>query len=475
MNKSDLEQLRIEYNTLRDYNEENIKIKIVIPFMEHCGYNEKDFDYESRTYEGKKRVDISVNIKKELKLFIEVKKRDNSLDQDSCIQLVNYINTANIEWGILTNGNDYILFNNDIKSSAQNKEILRFSLFLNPNSSISKYRNKNNLKFFSYNNLFVTETTKYFRYLTEFKNKKLIPDKSNSMSMQQYYSVIYNYLNYLSLQDFPFDPNQITNKYNFKNFLSSQKNNYNNKQVKRYKTIINKYRYITSFCELLKRRNQINDNNFKFLTEEDMVKGFNLNEKKVLSNPLTNSEINEILKAANRTRNHVRNKLIILFLFYTGINPKEMPNIEINDFNENKQTININSRIIKLPNNICTILLNYLNERKKNKYKSKYLFCGLYNGSFIQLGEGNFNRIIKDILKYTFIPTERQKIISPYFFKYSLIRSMLNNKISIAEISKYTGLTPESICDYLTEDDFKKINYNNIIKKHPYNDVLANL
>lgn len=471
----DLKSLKLTYNSFRNTNEETIKINVVRLFLILLGYDEKKFKYEYPTFEGKKRVDILIRIKNLIGLVIEVKKPDDSLDKKSCIQLVNYINSINVEWGILTNGNDYILFNNDIKSSAKNKEVLRFSLILDTHSSICKHRNENNLKFFSFNNIFITETTKYFRYLTEFKNEKLLSHKLSYKSFKQYESTIYNYLDYLSSEKFPFKSERIADTFFFKNFLLSSGKSYNNKEIKKKITIINKYRYITSFCELLKSRKEISDNNFKNLDEKDMIEGFNLDEKNFSSNPLTISEINEILKASNKTRNPIRNKLIILFLFYTGINSKEIPNIKINDFNQNNKTININNRIIKLPDAMCNILLNYLDKRKKYKYKNEYLFCGMYNGKFIQLGEENFNRIIKDILKYTNIPTERKKIISAYFFKYSLIRSMLDVEISLQDISKYIGLTIKTLCDYLNENDLNKINYKNIIKKHPYNKALENL
>lgn len=461
---------------IKKVNEETVKGTIVINFLKMLGYKEEWFHYEYPMYDNKKRVDISVNINgnKKNMFFIEVKKSDDILALDSQTQLTNYMNHENIEWGMLTNGVCYILFNNGIKAKSYQKEVLRF--YLNsPNQEqtngykFGKRRNENNLKYFSYDYLYNKKVTNYFKYMTEYINSS----HSNG-SCSQYKSTIYNFLDYISESFNKFDLNFI-NEYYFKKFILYTINTKKDtpKSPKSKDTIISKYAYIRGFCEMLKVNKEILNNPFSKLSEDEILKDIEFNETQVDFVPLSNEEISTLFKSYNNTQHTLRNQIILLLFLYLGIDIKDIKNLKDTDIDFYKKTININNRILPLPDKLNKMINDYKTAKKQNKIKCNYLICGKYKGTYRQLNDTNFNDIItKQFLKFN-VYSKRKNKVTTSFIKSCVIKSLYKNGISIEELSQFTGLTLSSIEAYIDLDNkAKKINLKKIIDKHPYKNFL---
>jgi integrase/recombinase XerD len=58
----DLDYLKKMYNNFKDTNEENIKIHVVVKFLEMLGYDSSGFYYEHSMYHKDGRADIAVKI-----------------------------------------------------------------------------------------------------------------------------------------------------------------------------------------------------------------------------------------------------------------------------------------------------------------------------------------------------------------------------------------------------------------------------
>ncbi|KZL88786.1 tyrosine-type recombinase/integrase [Clostridium magnum] len=432
MIEQNLENLRELYTKLPTnsegiINEETIKISIVRNFFLMQGAEESWFDYEpfpDKSKEIKDRVDIAVKFNGidslEKTLYIEVKKgskdlSSNFLTSKACKQLVRYIHSANLEWGILTDGNCYMLFNDSIKGSLEQKEVLRFYLF-NPLNKSAKYRNESNLKYFDLKCLFRFQTTNYFKYLSEFKAYFKNENKTEN-SLKQYESTIYNFLDYTADKEKSFslgyiDPNK------FKQYLlddiSSKITNKSKKIPDTETTIKNKFAHISSFCDMLENKRDISVNPFRKFKSKGFKKEFisediNIetdNEPKEL---LKESEIESILNSYNNTRESIRNKLIFLLFLYLGLDIQEIKLLKVNDIDLNKQAIHLANRTIPLHPSIFNLLKRYIEDRNSKKIKSEYLICRYYGNHYYHFEDSNFNKIISVKFNTLDIPDKRKK------------------------------------------------------------------
>lgn len=466
-------------------NEEDIKVQVVVPFLNDLGYNKDWLKYEyPSTTDGCKRriVDISIYINRneDNLLFTEVKKKDYKITEADCSQLANYMNDKNIEYGILTNGSLYILLCNSINGSSSQKEVLRYYLYP-PKSedrdiNYSKYRNKNNLKYFSYKYLFKKKVTNYFKYLKEFRNNFV-----NPQSFRQYESVLYNFFDYLSEQDYGFDLNCINPNF-FKVYLINSIENKKEENASRYmksiETAISKYSYIRSFYSaILEKDAKVNP--FKNITEEDLKYDISLkiNKKQRVNNlePLTIQETNLILDSYGKTYKAMRNKIIFLLFLLTGLDNNQILDLKINELKGNE--IHVNKTIIPIPSKLRTLINEYISERKKKNIKCDYLVCGKYHGVYSKLYPSVFYNVIsKHINNLSSITKERREIITPKFIKWSLIKKMFNEGYHLEDIICLTGLSLNAVNEYITYEDItSKVDLSTFIKNHPYKEVFSKL
>ncbi len=92
-------------------NEQETIQRVVLPLLRMlAGYTpEIDLDFEHTSHAG--RADIFYQgPSAECSLWIEVKDWNTALDDKHAVQLVNYVNTAGGRWGVLTNGQEWRLY-----------------------------------------------------------------------------------------------------------------------------------------------------------------------------------------------------------------------------------------------------------------------------------------------------------------------------------------------------------------------------
>lgn len=88
-------------------NEENVKIKVVVPILKYLGWNDQEMDFEPSVSSGK--VDILLKIENIPKIIIEVKSYEKNL-QNHRKQVFNYAKSKDVKQFILTNGRTFELF-----------------------------------------------------------------------------------------------------------------------------------------------------------------------------------------------------------------------------------------------------------------------------------------------------------------------------------------------------------------------------
>ena len=107
---------RIEkYRGRRSINEENTKAILIEPVLRALGWDVEDLDEVAREYKFKRRdkpVDYALLELRQPRLLIEAKALNEDLDDRRWVsQVIGYAAVAGIEWAVLTNGDEYRLYN----------------------------------------------------------------------------------------------------------------------------------------------------------------------------------------------------------------------------------------------------------------------------------------------------------------------------------------------------------------------------
>ena len=99
----------------RSIGEENTKRVLITPLMEALNWNVLDLDEVQNEYRAKSQdnpVDYAMFLLRSPCLFLEAKPLDQSLNDRKWIgQTISYASVAGVEWCVLTNGNEYSLYN----------------------------------------------------------------------------------------------------------------------------------------------------------------------------------------------------------------------------------------------------------------------------------------------------------------------------------------------------------------------------
>lgn len=148
---------------------------------------------------------------------------------------------------------------------------------------------------------------------------------------------------------------------------------------------------------------------------------------------LTPKEIKDLIENTSS----YRNKLIIEFMFSTGVRVSECVNMKIEDLNFEEFTGNViagkgnKDRIIILSKKWVEDYKKYLEEREK-KVKSEYLFCS-------DSGKALSVDTIQKFLKVSAKKAGITKKISPHKLRHSFATSLLENDVNIRYIQQLLG------------------------------------
>ncbi|MBU3135030.1 type I restriction enzyme HsdR N-terminal domain-containing protein [Clostridium gasigenes] len=470
INTKDIAEIYNELPT--DCNEANICHKVVIKLLGLLGYEEKFMSHQERKY-TKDTCDILYTSPIGEQLIVEVKRKDKTLDNECREQLSKYLNSQNIKWGILTNGNQYLLINNKLNLDTKDRYCLQYNLIHNNDYHYSKETNNIFLTYFSNHYLLNTSTIDLFAYFHLYRILKLSED-----SLKQYESANHRFIQFLiQLEDGNVSTSDLTPK-NCKKFLIKLANT----SSFSYANILSCYRYILSFVNFLESENKLqNKNEFTHINTEEFLVEFNIPKNK--TRDLVNfDEINLLLNSSiNPTRNNLKNSIILKLICYLGLDRNTIINIKLDDFNFNKINtyITVNNHSFLLPSRLSDEIKNYIIHRKKDKIKYEYLF---YTKRTI--GATSYQKIKGSTINHTIrklstdaegISEERKIEITFNLLKLTAIREMYNNNFTLEEIALCTNLDIKSIYSSLTEEQKNKckINLNKrLLSNHPFKDIL---
>lgn len=454
----------------KDANEENIKIHIVLEILEFLGYKKGSFEFEYSSISG--RCDILIKITNTDRLIVETKRKNYSITEDDCIQLCTYLTTQNIEWGILTNGNEYFLINSYIKGTPKQKICLYCQLLYEQSTNMWNLSKKYNyllLDYLSLDNIFKKHSTKYFTYYSSYINNY---DETRTLqSIKQYSSSIFRFINYISKNYNYCDEGLLS-----MSTLTQYMNDYCKNKSYKKDTIINSCRYLISFLKYLELNSILQTKYFVNFNYNEFLSILEFNDTCSKSDSISIEEAQLLLNYFdNSPRNFagLRNKIILNLLLYVAPSIDSILNINTGDIDFKRGFIKINNINVPLNPKLKDDLFIYLKERNKLKPKINNLFFTKYRNKFNTLSSFTIiNNINESFNQINSLTDSRKKDLNISNIQRSVIENMLKNDFSLEEISIITGKNISSLSKYLTDDILKKrlknINKSLNSKKHPY-------
>jgi hypothetical protein len=116
----------------RRMSEEDTKIGLIDPVLEALGWNVRDWDevhHEYRAKAGDNPVDYALKISAKPRLLIEAKALgENLADRKWVIQVLTYATAADVEWLVLSDGDEYRFYKSTARGEAEEKEFCRIRL-----------------------------------------------------------------------------------------------------------------------------------------------------------------------------------------------------------------------------------------------------------------------------------------------------------------------------------------------------------
>ncbi|WP_315114503.1 type I restriction enzyme HsdR N-terminal domain-containing protein [uncultured Clostridium sp.] len=472
MREKTLDDIKLAYKRLpSDANEETVKIKIILEFLNLLNYNSDDFSYEvnpNKKYKDK-RVDIGINIRNKEKdtFYIEIKGKNLDLFEEDIRQINSYLHDKNISWGLLTNGNHYILVNDKLDTLPDQKIVLEYFL-VNIPTNVSKRNNKLMYEFLTLDSLFIKRTTNYYLNWKEFDLDVIDKSGMSNSSKLQYWSAYNMFVKYLISSFDSYDLNYFSIS-NFKKFI----NYLNNKKDDKLKkdSVLSKYNYILKFVNYLEDTSKISLNSFKNFDIKNYITEIDLKRKKKTNELyLENIQIEAMLNNYNDKSNSSRNKLIFI-LILLGFKINEIINLKESDINFKKNIIEVNKKTYLLTEPMKCLVNNIIKEKKKLKIKCSYIFCTKYDSKYDKLTRSTFHNIVNNKFDNLNLEEDKKKQLNMQFIRQSIIRKLYESGFSLEELSYLFDLNISSIIKHIDENLIIKRAEKAIPRmynKHPY-------
>jgi len=99
----------------KNFNEQNTKASLIVPVLQALGWDTNDSDEVHWEYKPKPKynpVDFALMLQRTPCLFVEAKALRENLEDDKLVaQILTYASVAGVQWVVLTNGDEYRIYN----------------------------------------------------------------------------------------------------------------------------------------------------------------------------------------------------------------------------------------------------------------------------------------------------------------------------------------------------------------------------
>lgn len=455
-----VEEVKYRFSEIINEKEDNVKNNIVSYVLKQLGFNPLKFDYEHSVYNRKQVADIAIKMGNDTYFYVEVKRGDRELTDADIIQIYNYLNTKNIEWGILTNGKEYLLINSWIETQSTHELSLRDKIVFRINLFKNNF-NKNFITFLTCESIFVNNKTNYFKDVAQYRAYKH-PNDINFTTWKQYRSTLYNFFIFYAAKETRY---RNLESVRFDEFLEYLTINPQSKD-----TYSNKITHIRTFFTVLKKNKKVSYHDFEEDRNKQIVNIEYVESDKDIS--IYNEEnITIILNyIENSKRNKLRNKIIFLTCLYFGLDKSTLLTFEKNMFNFKNSVITIDNRKIKVPRKLMNLYEELFEENYGKDKKLPYLFITKYGDKYRLMEESTINDVFGNFKKIDESDSKWQ-VFNVQYMRACLIIALFRVGFSIEYIAYHTGSNLQSISAYITRGDIiNRFNTSKVIKDpvHPF-------
>lgn len=281
--------------------------------------------------------------------------------------------------------------------------------------------------------------------------------------------LIQSYLDYLSLER-NYSKHTISSYQNDLNdfFLFAEKNyqcnltklHYN--QIRSYIVFLSKQQVSN---RSINRKMSAIKTFYKFLLkieaikENPLAKHQALKTPKKVTIPFSTKEINEVLDNLSKLETTdftiLRDKIIILLLYTTGIRRQELIQLKISDIDFNQNTIKVigkrnKERIIPLLNSTQEELKKYVLERNKITTEEKYLFI-------TNKGKKIYGTFVYRVINYYFSAVTTKVKKSPHVMRHAFATHLIGEGAEINAVKEILGHASLASTQVYVNSNLKKI------------------
>ncbi len=425
----------------------DVKYSIVCNvLLKELGYDAMDFDFDGKADEN--RYDMAVKISAEEKLLIKTKSIYTKLTSAYIDALVDDIECFGTEWGLLTNGRDYILLNSSIEPQKSKDDdapspsvVFWFDIYK------SKDKSKNSLKYFRYldkENIFATQKTKFFRDIAQYR--AWLGEKSSQDNWPAVKNTLYQFFDFYADSTKQYNGLGEINSDDFTRFIAYKQDAKSSlRPIRSKESIHNNFSHIFGMLSAYKKKKKM-DLSFSYPHEEVLV--VSTPKKKEDISHLNAENILKIIDIYKSRDNALRNTTIFLLCVSFGLDRKGIKELKWRDIDLKKNTATTGGRVIKLNKTLSQYLNELKLEQTKEQAETGYVFTAFHKGKYKPVSEATINDVFDRLYEYD--KNDIWELFSPAYVRRGLIEQLFRCNYSLDEIMYLTGLKVGSITKYIT-------------------------
>lgn len=341
-------------------------------------------------------------------------------------------------WGMLMNGNEFLLFHKETFNNADGKEktpILRVKL----QGEIGKEY----FEFFSFENLFVNKGTMYFCDLISYKANGF---RGSETSWRAYESVIKRFLLYMVNAKKEYDVNHYK-RLELNDFISfiRETSGKKGKEITTMNTVKNAYRYISAFMHYI-----CEDNKEYHKEISEVVSCFSDFKEQKIDNIFDEECLKEVVCYIKGQKHRTRNLVIFYLSLCLGLERKWLCGLKWENWVDGKLILNGREKIV--PAYVNKLLMQLYQENQARNIPLDFMFY-TYNGEhsepvkYTTINEvfASIERIDLSNKVYSqYTPANIRKALAEYFF--------VECGFELARVIDLLGIDANNFSRYITND-----------------------
>ena len=473
-------------------SENDVSNRVVLWLLEeYLGYDRDDMRWETSAREKKKdrRIDIMITLSEEKKLLVETKRYEKDLDEEDLMQLLDYMIGKNVEWGILTNGREFLLISKSIDAVSYGKKYsdINDKVVLNIQIGVGSKKGKNEkyLKYLSKEQLFERNNTNYYRDIAYFFALHELSDSSKGAYVNTLYNFFDFYIgkgkNYIEYSRGGHRALEDVSENDVVEFFKEERPHgrpYTGKVPK------SKCAHITTMYNVLQGANYIQNHRLENLLERANREFMSEETNIAMDNNILTIENVGFIMNKLKEKNKPNKILIFTLCAYYGFDRGkilEFCAMPWSFIQFEKKRFELGGKYYPM----VKVLAECLEEMRRN-YKDKgvtpkSIYVTKHNGKYYPVKSDTINMLFDEDIKKLQEKEVDWKILNPQSTRAMLIYNMFASGCTIEHIAYLTGATVSQIMRYIPNSIIEEMGKKKWEKKqdtgrnqHPYKKIFDN-